>query len=1804
MGCVRPYRHPRGVSTAIWRIRGARIAGGSSDSAPLHWATRRSPRRARNHFYVFSLTTTRRDCLTMGQGQSHQHGFQPHAYPSTSHASLLKDHGGALTTASTDHLESSTRPDRLQGMPEPYARKGLIGPLRARARGPGPSFAARAVAEERHRQRQRQQPTTAHGSMFVPGSTASVWIHEHERQAQAYASWGDQSVRAQQSNTHVEPAAPHRSGSTVHNERKTTTAGDTAHPAHAALQLQAPLSPATLSSIGSSASSPAQARSEYRVSAQPRHPSIVEVPEPDTRSSIDTLRATAEHDPLGPPTTKRQSDTQEDKQSDAASVAPDKADAEAEKGQPQGKSDTSPTSPTNPVSNLPKVVSMEPMDKTDTNVAHSTSQSAQSGEKALREEYHTPLPFNEYLQLRHEQPARLDVADQDAQSVLRTPSPRQRERASVTLDGVNESPYRSVRGRWTSHWEDARGLGIREDDSNDGDANDTPTSEQSHGRNEDGGAHQVVHTTQAAKSSVLGQPFEDSNALRVIKAEQEDEMRNQDHEPSLGSRDLSGMKRKPVPPHEFGPHLPQCPLASSNAKHRTSLFPSAASDAADSCDSNGNKRASSQSRLSVNTAELHSHVEQLRSGPTVHVVDRDGASDLFATPPMSNVTVAHERAEGKTADQSPVPKRARKLSLASLLRGKAWRNTDVAAPISNRSFSTPSTATTMATPSTTFSHPSSTNPSDYASPANTLESAGQGAASAPSASHSLYAAPRWPGESPVATPPSALDDRGTSIAHLKVSPSIGEGGSGGANELAKRSRRASLDSTRSLVRTSGEATALPHSRRSSSENRESIHIQPSVQTTAASAHANSSPWWKTAWPRRPSATEAAAPTGTDPSSGREVAAGGDSEEHPTASATAGDTAEEKSDATHEALHPHTTQDPVPDAVPFVYIGSSMLVPSSGAPPSNSSFTSLAPAPAPQPMPPPRPIRRNERKTESSSSRSSPQSVASPCFSSVEDIAYKPNYSANSEGLAPSLSERSSLPRSFTTTRTGKPGRLTPENPVRQSTETEARESLLSFDSISGSENDEMFPRRADDYDFMATMRSYRMELAHARAPAPSSSHAITAHLKPRQTVLSPVLETRTPNINSDVTVEEGAQQEQSQDHVRLGSGHSRSASGVSMGAAPDADANIRPMPAPSALAKPYIDLLTARRSDITKTEKALLDSETHVEGGTVANQAHKVVNAPSQPGELRDKADEMPVAGRPRSKSLPSPKAKPPKGPRPLPPVPYHSGLTRSMAPASLSSTYTNQGVQANLSVPEGNKGRESWMSADGPRDATVVANPVAGRLPAAHGVVQPLHHSIRRKRSESVPLSAAIQKTGKSPHGQQCDTVDVTESQDRNDSGPPTPVPEVAPFAESAMQASLAALQALENSQASQDDWRARCASERLLGYRTMQLNGGAHMLYDAWREIKHDDDSATDYSGARSRRRAVPYSRATREGSVSSTDGGKTRRHRQREQVLHTSGANSSNASQFAASSRLVGGPSEEPTSTHRGTSSRRRHREGRTRRSQEGKSSRAKNSAAPPPMPSKLQPELRVTPPGPVQNNATSLTVARQQDWDEMVVPALARRLEQEANTYRPQPDKLRSPLLENIPHTMDSLWSRSDLTTNTRGDPLITRSSSEVDTEHLTETQEPAEVINEKPVTLMPSGLPLAGPDESGKPSDRGQHDDQYRSVRSDSKRRNKKYISREEPDTTASTAVAGAAGAAGAPQEGVISHGQDRSVSAPMLQPPKSSRSRTSRRTASGSHGTRDRSGSGSNVRKGYGCDDIMAWQASLRIATLPALAET
>lgn len=1537
-------------------------------------------------------------------------------------------------------------------------------------------------------------------------------------------------------------------------------------------------------------------RPEYRVSAQPSHPSITELPETEgadansvmdsRRSSAETIR-TASNAATANPGCREENDQQ--KYLHPLRASDD--DGIAQHGKRLSDMTTASYEAPSIAPSTASGVTRKATDKANQQTLLAYWQASDSRNQASTSTSgHLSPPGFQQSPHRHSWAS--------SRSGARSPGePR------------NLSPYRQVAGRWTSHWEDRRGLGIS-------DSSDTLEAQA---------ALNIQDSSPVAENEqTLVRAAKPSSELEVNTRIQDagwQEEKDVDHE-RRPSASPTRPNRKPVPDHEFG----SSPATPTRIQARLSE-PFSTSDT----DGTTSKRTSDQSHLSSTTGALHQHVEKLRAGPTFQI-DED-ASHLFnprqrilevdeplATPKEHGIAAAISFDPPSSASASPLQSRGRALSLSLMARLKnRTRKTSDASVLSIRSPSfnridPPSpVVSTPQTPISPVMQLRRGSDLTYESTSVAKQPSTEGHTRQPSSPARLYQMARRPSRK--AAPTTASSD--TNVISSSMARSSSQ------VNVTKYNKDASLITTKapSMQRkySSNTATAR-HSRPASIASRRSSRSKrssnTSLRTAAAASQAVSStrvqgpsspvaasvstaiassgsgPWWNP-WSRKNSVSGL---LGNNEKNKNEISeeeqgwiddpmeddrgivspvaedfssmniAGPEKVQQPWTPAWSNRVTHERrmSETSQSSLEPKggaqdnhpVGQTPSRESPPLAFIGPNAPVSMT----SSSSFSSLAPPPAPAPVPPPRKHRRGSRKTDSSSQNASSSSTNSPAMHGNEEGTMTRAINKNDRSDSLEGDEEFYSPmeqtrdldflnnrRDSSQTDTIRGSKVYSAGVVDLSqpgfSNADTRESLLSDDlDYAPTVHDKQdASSKPDDLDNAVTSQFYRSSIIDPRRSR-ANNYAN----------LSPVREIMTPESRIASDDRSGARSAASTfdalSHHRVNSGASMGMIAIPTQTTTDyrvgtSTPERRPLPAPSVVAEPRADMSSVHRTNSISSSFATAaggqtsvgSMQKHTGEGNMSNTAATSAAATAiarRSTSTKGMATSPPEDLRLRASSMPS---KP------------RSPLAQSTSPPPLERHTISPSVGARLSQQSvAATARESWMSSDGPWDGKVVDLSTVVALPAAKGGAKPIQGIVRRQRSRSTPF--ALQDV----------LNDNIQREERmlEENAPP----EAVPFAETAVQASLAALQALEKSeQAQAGDWRARWASERLLGY-----SNGSYLSVPPERRQRSGDqtlqvpnvDDLSDYSGARTRRRAEPYPRShALEGSASSIDGGRSgsataaaarRKARSKKQEL--------NSSAGGYESSIVGGAfTSDSESRPTGSRSRRKKR------------SKSASSKVPRSRSTKLD-SYPTTTASPSQQKRI-LTAA---EYDEIVVPAHAKRIEREdAEEARMAMEQQQAfgamptgMVTAGSPSPITPTFAQESLSSDKIGDAslmtMIDHDESKNDSTYLRR--------REATETTIASDKRLPGRTDMEKSAiSRRQRS---ASGVSAGKRHGSGHVIREERERD-----------------------HDRESRRHGKQATNSSSQSIARSTKSSS-------------RKGYGCDDIVAWQASLRMAALPSVSES
>ncbi|MCO5598750.1 hypothetical protein L7F22_052848 [Adiantum nelumboides] len=1525
-------------------------------------------------------------------------------------------------------------------------------------------------------------------------------------------------------------------------------------------------------------------RAEYRVSAQPSHPSITELPETegaDANSIMDSRRSSAETiRTASNAATANAGGTEEiDRRGYLHPLQASEDDDVPQHGKRLSDMTTASHEAPSIAPSTASGVARKATDKANQQTLLAYWQASDSRNQASTSAsgYLSPPAFQQ-------SPHRHSWAS--SRSGARSPGePR------------NLSPYRQVAGRWTSHWEDRRGLGI----SDSSETVDAQSSLNIRDISPVGDNEQTI--VRAAKPS---SELEVNTNIKDAGWHEEKDVESERRPSTSPTRP----NRKPVPDHDFGPS----PTTPTRTQARLSEpFSTSGSDG------NASKRASDQSHLSSVTGALHQHVEKLRAGPTFQI-DEDAFHLLNpkqqilemdeppATPKGHGTAAAVSFDPPSSSSSSPQQKRGRALSLSLMarLKNRTRKSSDasvlsIRSPSFNRIDPPSPVVSTPQTPLSPVLQLRKGSDLTYESTSVAEQPSTEAHTRQPSSPSRLYQMARRPTRK--AAPTTASSDTSvisSSLARSSSQVNVTKFNKDAALVMTKpasmqrkyssntatvrHSRPASIASRRSSrskrsSNTSLRTAAASHAVSSTRAQDTSSPIAASVSTAVASS--GSGPWWNP-WSRKNSiagllgnSTEKNKndiseedqgwiddPMEDDRGIVSPVAeefssmniAGPEKVQQPWTPAWSNRVAQARrpSETSQSSLEPkgaaahnlgnqenHSiVQTSSRDSPPLAFIGPNAHQSMTAS----SSFSSLAPPPAPAPVPPPRKHRRGSRKTDSSSQNASSSSPNSPALNGNEEgtMTRTINKDDRSNSLDDDeefytpiephrdldLSSNNRRDSSQTDTIRGPKFYSAGVIDLSQSglASTDTRESLLSDDlDYAPTVHDKQDAgSRADDLDNSVTSQFYRSSLIDPRRSR-GNNYAN----------LSPVREIMTPESRFASDDRSGARSAASTfdalSHHRVNSGASMGMVAIPTHVTTDrltgtSTPERRPLPAPSVVAEPRADMSSVHRTNSISSsfatsaaggQTSVGSMQKHAGEGGMSNAAAVAATAATAIARKNTTTKGMGTSpssdSRLRASSMPS-----------KPRSPLAQSLTSgtgSSSPPPMERHTISPSVAARLSQQSvAATARESWRSSDGPWDGKVVDLSTVVALPAAKGGAKPVQGTVRRQRSRSTPFAL-----------QDALNDDIQREERMLEENAP---PEAVPFAETAVQASLAALQALEKSeQAQAGDWRARWASERLLGY----SNG--------------------------SRRRAEPYPRShALEGSASSIDGGRSgsataaaarRKARSKRQEL--------NSSAGGYESSIMGGAfTSDSESRPTGSLSRRKKR------------SKSASSKVPRSRSTKLESYPTATA-SPSQPRRT-LTAA---EYDEIVVPAHAKRVEREDAEEARMTMEQQQQSLGAIPTGMVAAGSPSPIT------PTFPQQS-----------MSPAKMGEASLMTMI---------DHDG-----SKHDSSYLRRReatettnaSDKRLPGRTGMEKQADKTTNSRRQRSGSG---------VSTGKRHGSGQIVREEREKDRDRESRRhgkqaTNSSSHSLARSTKTSS--RKGYGCDDIVAWQASLRMASLPSVSES
>ncbi|UZJ54300.1 hypothetical protein CBS101457_003620 [Exobasidium rhododendri] len=1299
------------------------------------------------------------------------------------------------------------------------------------------------------------------------------------------------------------------------------------------------------------------------------------------------------------------------------------------------------------------------------------------------------------------------------------------------------SSYRTVEESWTSHWEDRRGLG----------EDDTRFSSQIHFQWSSGEENSEVEESPPAINPAL----------------------------------VSRVRRKPVP--RDGEIAEQrevsVPPSSMEVGRQYILWPATMSDPVEV----HSKRSSHLSRASATTDALLSHVEQIRSGPS-YLIDRS-ASTLFklndSDEAITSTTASNSHADflGSVANDFP-RKRPRAQSLMAMIKGRVRKNSDATLTSSfNASPSKTGVASTSSAIALATAEPAS---SQLVVKANIDQEDSRSPHQkafhfATVSSRGLYGLARRPSSKGLTAPIEEEEfhrDRAKVASRRPSSP---------RNVRWSRQSIRSVSSAKSIRSKRSSNASLRYSEQKRGKDKtSSVNILKQRSNSQPLPHQQQ--WWKShlAWPRRGSMAAKQTrgiSTGRQAEEGEDESAWMDEEGNteddrgimaPVAQTirvagfgSSKGTAVERTkydrrsrsiqggfasptgtdilllETEQRALERSRAAQQTP---PLAVIGKSDEAfrtydhphtygpanPSSST--STSTFSSLAPLPNPSPVPPQRPSRKTKR-TDSSSNGGDTASQASPLPSPGSDgfgsrlgsrIAKtgrsSPVKSVGYLGIKGLVADHGASPtvasssESFAASPVLKRGRAS-----KSFSDSETKEVLLSEDSEPEMQDTKGTLGDEDDHKAIALQR-------HLDSVVPLVS-------KLNSPPLSPVKGSReSQEVRAPLSVEEGEGEEDDDDEedsftvtgekydsMPTMMTNARRAESLApddhrLVAIDDVVTPKRLLRAQTASAENQTNLRSVERSDsfgsssyhpnsgLTSTRKKQIGERDHSiqQSLAISVPATKIINRSR------------------RSYSVPS--------------RPTSSATRTKIETAQATDTSRLHANTLNAARRASSQVRESWNSADGSWHADLVtldagSNSQLAALGTAKAKIRPKELLNRQKSSSSLSREAAFVE--------RVDWTSGGSARGFEENMATEPVP----YAETAVQASLAALAALERLD-NGNDWQRRWARDKLLGSSTVPSTG-SKLIAPAVHE-QPSMSELSDYSFSRSRRRIAPYTRSKEDYSSSADD--KTRKSARKK-------SHGSSRRKVPGSASQNGGnlTSDSDFAFHDHNYHQLRKLKGtlmtsETNMTDEKGQDRRPLSSTMEEMKKHSRPKI------PSFAEMSGIPTRSEEDWDEKIVPALAKRLEVEAEQEAIMCDRSTASL------SSSALAKRSQPSDGQRTVPTDRTAyaalrSSALETDGVrTTVASPHHLYKDKgkeidSKTRTPSKTTRADDREEEKGDKRADHGSHSRSRRAN-------------PSTAENK------------RHGVFSS----STSVNKL--PK--------------------------VRKGYGCDDIKAWQASLHVAAPPA----
>ncbi|PWN93052.1 hypothetical protein FA10DRAFT_298488 [Acaromyces ingoldii] len=1775
----------------------------------------------------------------MGNGQSSQTTYHPSAVGYSPGA--LEPEGGRFATTSTPL-------QKQHGHAPSQGRTSLAGPMRSRARDGPKSPSSKRIA-----------------------SAGQAWQQQLETEPHQQPSPRDEFVqprtefsfenldRIGTDRRSSQPAYVHdASPMYLHHQDRDQRQAETASP--------------------SSSSAISSLRREHRISAEPRHASIAEVPEAESgdsalirgKTSHDTLRAVAEApEANGHADGILSLDVSDHGHSPEVLPEPLALALKTGLGKHYLEQGMTPADAAAAVSaayadtgsRSPQPESTEEMDDNCsvavTHVSRTTNDSRATYRELLpaywrMEESRRASRGSHGSSQGHSLGLGLGLGQSQGQpSREQSPTPRESRRhswasstAAVAAEPISSSteevaaapvartsPEDKGKGKWTSYWEDRRGLDNSEESVED--------------RNE------VYATPRGNISNDESRFFwDDSDEPDVSGPEATQASSSSKHGPEPASPRT--VRRKPVPSlrHSFDEQravsTPTAPRL--RVSQASTLMPS---------DGFNSKRSSHMSGGSNTTEALINHVERLRAGPTYQI--DPSASSLLSSQSQTPSASAEIADAGPSSSEPSVVlagKRPRAMSLLALIKGRVRKNSD---------------ATSTLSPS-----PSKTDFSAATSPATPARDILAHSNRGVSPSRGLYGQVRRPSDSvlPVRSSPSPrLLQTSRGVEGVSSNSPIGRPASN--SSLRSRSLRSarSSRSRRSASTTSLRAQAAQHATTRKSPSQAISDAQKSPKGSAIPVAAASN-WWKPSggWARRGSSAvgdesgwideNEEQVSNTDAGSlarrgsedkkqkkAKKTNHGPWTRNKATAVPTNGSHFEERESPSTSAVAAADTEEAIGASMASFNTSDSTGV---GV---NDNFSSLARPPHPAPVPPRRP--RKQRRANSSSTDES----ASPTLPTMPGKANVAGESSETMGVksgrvslspfGPLDDEMPSIQgQSYSPLQDGEmpgpehaglaafvpavsPTSSSPSPRVsdsldlsRVNSEAGTKEILLSESDVESEAKQTVAEQEVQREADASNQVFWVPGVVRRPRPLPPLS-------------LSPVKELRSQESPTPVILEH-----QGSGHRRTASQtHSRSSS--SGLPTPTSESHRRPLPAPPAIAEPRTDTNAAERATSTSASPAMAAARAQLDGKRSVKSLQKHPGhdddgtmGNSQAGSMSSQSSSI---GRPRFETASGHPL-----PRPLPPTPQatatrplRSTSMPSQADAHFASKYAYPAPSSDQRLPSDvalasptDAGamspqespmvttpkaavRESWMSTDGPWSAEVVA--ANGRSAAPKGLASAQkmatlsgHRTLRRvmaqdlsfvepngrPRSSSAPIhpkEAAGQKvplsTNETPAAQQLESIAGSD-----------PVP----FAETAVQASLAALAAMERSSEG-TNWRSRWAHERLFG--ASRLEPPSIRTHGHESSMEPSISELSDLSNSRSRRRAAPYStrrEARKSGESVSSQESRSERHRRRNSkhrrrqrehghdqeasglatINNSSSASvvdegySSSASDYTSQLRRSDPKRRQQYSWSTAHSSRsqnahsqRRLEEAQRRQKawddlagvtgRKGDLETPTNSNVPPALKRPPIPSFEVSPPVGQQAEKPSPPKPSASDWDEMVVPALQKRLELEAA------EEARFRLsVEGQARASSELLVASPTTPTSPGVPI-------------SPTASPARLVSPTALKSQEDSSSVRGKtvDTALSRSEHGHRTRTPHSTRSQRGRLPKDDFQGGDSSLMAVPSVGGESSAL-------------RKSSQARSKKSHQSSSKKSRRHHGASSSTSSR------LKQGYGRDDIQAWQASLGMA--------